>query len=137
MQEALWWQSGVIYQIYPRSIQDSNYDSMGELKGILQRLDHLAQVGVDAIWSSTISPSPIADCGYDVSTCCDVAQFATVAEFDCLVNGSRYSPTQNNSPFCAKSPGRSLSMVLRKATPRRIGNAYLRRDHDVEFGPAK
>jgi alpha-glucosidase len=64
---ALWWQSGVIYQIYPRSFQDSNGDGIGDIEGIIGRLDYLADLGVDAIWISPIFPSPMADSGYDVS----------------------------------------------------------------------
>ena len=64
---ALWWQTGVIYQIYPRSFQDSNGDGVGDLKGIEQRLDYLASLPVDAIWISPIYPSPMADFGYDVT----------------------------------------------------------------------
>ena len=66
MQELAWWQSAVIYEIYPRSFQDSNADGIGDLDGILQRLDYLVQLGVDAIWISPIYPSPMADFGYDV-----------------------------------------------------------------------
>src|ERR1700692_726997 len=64
---ALWWQGGVIYQIYPRSFQDSNGDGIGDIEGIIARLDYLADLGVDAIWISPIFPSPMADFGYDVS----------------------------------------------------------------------
>ena len=62
-----WWQTGIIYQIYPRSYQDSNGDGIGDLKGILHRLDHLQWLGIDAIWLSPVFPSPMADFGYDVS----------------------------------------------------------------------
>lgn len=62
-----WWQSGVIYQVYPRSFQDSNADGIGDLDGITARLDHLVWLGVDALWISPIFPSPMADFGYDVS----------------------------------------------------------------------
>lgn len=62
-----WWQTGIIYQVYPRSFQDSNGDGVGDLKGILERLDHLQWLGVDAIWLSPIFPSPMADFGYDIS----------------------------------------------------------------------
>ncbi|GAB3925930.1 alpha-amylase family glycosyl hydrolase [Larkinella terrae] len=63
----LWWQEGVIYQIYPRSYQDSNGDGIGDLKGILGRLDYLQWLGVTAVWLSPIYPSPMADFGYDIS----------------------------------------------------------------------
>ena len=70
--EYLWWQRGVIYQIYPRSFQDSNGDGVGDLRGIRSRLDYLVDLGVDAIWLSPIFPSPMADFGYDVSDYCDI-----------------------------------------------------------------
>lgn len=62
-----WWQRAVFYQIYPRSFMDSNGDGVGDLQGILERLDYLAELGVDALWISPIYPSPMADFGYDVS----------------------------------------------------------------------
>ncbi|WP_043345748.1 alpha-amylase family glycosyl hydrolase [Belnapia moabensis] len=81
-----WWQSGVIYQVYPRSFQDSNADGVGDLLGILARLDHLVALGVDAVWISPITASPMADFGYDVAdyTGIDPA-FGTLANFDRLV----------------------------------------------------
>src|SRR5215470_3891318 len=68
----LWWQSGVIYQIYPRSFYDGNGDGVGDLGGILARLDYLADLGIDAIWISPFYPSPMADFGYDISNFTDV-----------------------------------------------------------------
>ena len=65
--KSLWWQHGVIYQIYPRSFQDSNTDGVGDLKGIVQRLDYLQWLGIDCIWLSPIYPSPMSDFGYDIS----------------------------------------------------------------------
>ena len=62
-----WWKNAVIYEIYPRSFQDSNGDGIGDLKGITQRLDYLKQLGVDAIWLSPVYPSPQVDFGYDIS----------------------------------------------------------------------
>jgi len=83
----LWWQKGVVYQIYPRSFQDSNGDGVGDLPGITQRLDYLSNtLGVDAIWLSPIYPSPMHDFGYDVADYCDIHPlFGTLADFDRLL----------------------------------------------------
>ena len=62
-----WWQKAVFYQIYPRSFYDSNGDGIGDLKGIISKLDYLQQLGVDAIWLSPHYPSPMFDCGYDIT----------------------------------------------------------------------
>src|SRR5215469_12264322 len=81
-----WWQSGIIYQIYPRSFMDASGDGTGDLQGIIARLDYLAWLGIDAIWLSPIFPSPMADFGYDVSNYVDVDPlFGTLADFDLLV----------------------------------------------------
>jgi 1,4-alpha-glucan branching enzyme len=64
---APWWQSAVLYQIYPRSFQDSDDDGVGDLKGILERLPYLVDLGVEALWLSPVFPSPMADFGYDIS----------------------------------------------------------------------
>jgi alpha-glucosidase len=82
----MWWQEAVVYQIYPRSFQDSNGDGIGDLPGITSRLDHLQYLGVDALWLSPIYPSPLADMGYDVSDYTDVhPDLGTLADFDELV----------------------------------------------------
>jgi alpha-glucosidase len=65
--DELWWRSGVLYEIYPRSFADSNGDGVGDLQGVLDRLDHLSWLGVDGIWLNPTTPSPNADWGYDVS----------------------------------------------------------------------
>src|SRR5689334_4187662 len=81
-----WWQTAVIYQIYPRSFQDSNADGIGDLAGIGTRLPYLAELGVDAMWLSPIYPSPMADFGYDIADYTDIDPvFGTLAEFDALV----------------------------------------------------
>ncbi len=78
-----WWQGATVYQIYPRSFRDSNGDGIGDLKGIEQKLDYIAALGVDAIWLSPVYPSPNRDFGYDVSDYCDIApEMGTMAEFD-------------------------------------------------------
>lgn len=81
-----WWKRGTIYQIYPRSFADSNGDGVGDLEGIRAHLDHVASLGVEAIWLSPVFPSPMADFGYDVSDYCDIdPTFGTLADFDRLV----------------------------------------------------
>ncbi len=87
MQEKLWWQTGVVYQIYPRSYADTNASGIGDLPGITAKLDYLGStLGVDAIWLSPFYPSPMADFGYDVADYCDVDPiFGTLADFDELL----------------------------------------------------
>src|SRR5579871_2851341 len=81
-----WWQTGVIYQIYPRSFQDSNGDGIGDLPGIIRRLEYVAALGVDAIWISPFFKSPMADFGYDIADYRDVDPiFGTLADFDELI----------------------------------------------------
>ncbi|MEY8878789.1 MAG: alpha-amylase family glycosyl hydrolase [Leptothrix sp. (in: b-proteobacteria)] len=81
-----WWRGAVIYQIYPRSFQDSNGDGIGDLPGITARLDHVARLGADGIWISPFFKSPMKDFGYDVSDYRDVDPiFGTLADFDALL----------------------------------------------------
>src|SRR5688500_19540602 len=85
-QNAPWWKSGVIYQIYPRSFQDSNGDGIGDLRGIVARLDYLTWLGADALWLSPIYESPMADFGYDVSNFAGIDPiFGDMDVFDELV----------------------------------------------------
>ena len=83
---APWWRGATIYQIYPRSFADSNGDGIGDLNGITRHLDHVAALGVDAVWISPFFTSPMADFGYDVSDYCGVDPiFGTLDDFDALV----------------------------------------------------
>jgi alpha-glucosidase len=85
-----WWRGSVTYQVYPRSFQDSNGDGIGDLPGITQRLGHIADLGVDAVWLSPFFRSPMADMGYDVSDYTDVDPvFGTLADFDALMARAR------------------------------------------------
>ncbi len=81
-----WWQRGIIYQIYPRSFQDTNGDGVGDLPGIIQRLDYIKSLNIDAIWISPIYPSPMHDFGYDVADYRDIDPiFGTLDDFDRLL----------------------------------------------------
>lgn len=81
-----WWKTGIIYQIYPRSFQDSDGDGIGDLRGIESRLDYLVDLGIDAIWISPIFPSPMTDFGYDISDYRGIdPMFGTLEDFDRLV----------------------------------------------------
>jgi alpha-glucosidase len=83
----LWWQRGTIYQVYPRSFMDSNGDGIGDLPGLIARLDHLRWLGVDAVWISPIYPSPMKDFGYDVADYTGIHPlFGTLEDFDRLVH---------------------------------------------------
>ena len=93
-----WWQTAVIYQIYPRSFQDANGDGVGDLCGIIKRLPYLTELGIDAIWLSPIFRSPMADFGYDISDYMDIDPlFGTIADFDALL---------------AEAHGRGMKLIL-------------------------
>jgi alpha-glucosidase len=86
MSDAPWWRTGAIYQVYPRSFQDTNGDGVGDLAGVEARLDHFVALGIDAIWISPIFPSPMVDFGYDISDYTGVHPlFGTLADFDRLL----------------------------------------------------
>ncbi|GAA0794171.1 alpha-amylase family glycosyl hydrolase [Cupriavidus gilardii] len=83
---SVWWKSAVVYQIYPRSFADANGDGVGDLAGIIERLDHVRALGADTIWLSPIYRSPMADAGYDISDYCDVDPvFGSLADADRLI----------------------------------------------------
>src|SRR3979411_2977818 len=84
-----WWRHGIFYQIYPRSLQDSAGDGVGDIAGIIARLPYLKALGVDAIWLSPIFPSPMADFGYDVSDYVGIDPiFGSLADFDALLTAA-------------------------------------------------
>lgn len=86
MSDPDWWRGAVIYQIYPRSFQDSNGDGIGDLRGIVERLPHIASLGADAIWISPFFTSPMKDFGYDVSDYCDVdPMFGSLSDFGAVI----------------------------------------------------
>jgi len=86
MPSAVWWQYGILYEVYPRSFQDANGDGIGDLRGIVQRLDYLAELGIKGVWIAPFYTSPMADFGYDISDYCNVDRiFGTLADFDQLL----------------------------------------------------
>ncbi len=89
-QNHLWWRDGIIYQIYPRSFADSNNDGIGDLPGIISKLDYLQDLGIDGLWLSPIYPSPDIDFGYDVANYTDIdPKFGTMEDFDLLVKEAK------------------------------------------------
>jgi len=88
IENAKWWKEAIVYQIYPRSFKDSDGDGVGDLKGIIQKLDYIKSLGVTAVWLNPIYTSPNADNGYDVSDYRDIMEeFGTMADFDSLLAG--------------------------------------------------
>lgn len=82
-----WWHTAVIYQIYPRSFQDSNGDGIGDIKGIISRLDYLHTLGINAIWLSPVYKSPNVDNGYDISDYRDIMdEFGSIEDMDELIS---------------------------------------------------
>jgi alpha-glucosidase len=89
MDSYLWWQRGIIYQIYPRSFADSNGDGIGDLQGMLDKLAYLQWLGIDAVWISPLYPSPMADFGYDVCNYTDIHPiFGTLADMDAFIEAA-------------------------------------------------
>jgi alpha-glucosidase len=133
-----WWKTAVIYQIYPRSFQDSNRDGVGDLPGIMRRLPYLTGLGVDALWISPIFPSPMKDFGYDICDYTDIDPlFGTMGDFDALLaaahrNGLRLildfvpNHTSDRHPWFAESSSS-------RANPKR--DWYLWRDPAPGGGP--
>src|SRR6266516_4787029 len=83
-----WWKEAVIYQIYPRSFKDSNGDGIGDLRGIISKLDYIKSLGVDAVWLNPIFSSPNDDNGYDISDYKNImSEFGAMQDFDDLLKG--------------------------------------------------
>jgi alpha-glucosidase len=84
-----WWQKAVFYQIYPRSFADGNNDGIGDFQGIIQKLDYLKSLGIDALWLSPHYPSPLVDCGYDVTDYCGIApEYGSMDLFDSFLEAA-------------------------------------------------
>lgn len=87
---ASWWKNAVVYQVYPKSFQDSNGDGIGDLQGIISRLDYLEKLGIDAIWLSPVYQSPGVDNGYDISDYEAIdPQYGTMADMDELISKAK------------------------------------------------
>ena len=87
MNKEKWWKNAVVYQIYPKSFQDSNGDGVGDIKGIISRMDYLGKLGIDAIWLSPVCKSPQADNGYDISDYQDIdPMFGNVKDMEALIS---------------------------------------------------
>src|SRR6202142_953604 len=83
-----WWKEAVVYQIYPRRFKDDNGDGIGDLKGIISKLDYIKSLGVDVVWLNPIYSSPNDDNGYNISDYRNIMQdFGTMADFDTLLSG--------------------------------------------------
>ena len=97
-----WWRDTVVYQIYPRSFADADSDGVGvgDIPGMIERLDYLAALGVSAVWVSPWYPSPMADGGYDVSDYCDIdPSFGTLADADAFIAGAHARDPEFFSPL--------------------------------------
>ena len=85
-----WWQNSIVYQVYPRSFQDSDGDGTGDIKGIQTRLPYLSEIGIETVWISPVYKSPMADFGYDISDFMDIDPiFGTLEDFKTLVESAR------------------------------------------------
>ena len=125
----LWWKGAVIYQVYPRSFQDSDGDGVGDLPGITRRLEYIEQLGVDAIWISPFCKSPMKDYGYDVADYCAVDPlFGTLADFDALLAEAHRLGLKVMMDFVPQPHQRPASPGSRRAgraatTPRPTGTS--------------
>ena len=136
--ERAWWKEAVFYQVYPRSFADGNGDGIGDLTGLIERLDYLADLGIDAIWLSPHYPSPQVDLGYDVSDFVGVhPDYGTLDDFRTLLDAAhdarhpgrhrpRPQPHVGSAPLVhrvAVEPGQRQAGLVRLARPARRGPA--------------
>jgi len=133
-----WWRGAVLYQIYPRSFADANGDGIGDLAGITAKLDHIAELGVDAIWLSPFFPSPMKDFGYDVADYCGIdARFGTLADFDALRDAAHARGLKLLLDFVPNHSSSEHPWFLESRSSR--GNAkrdwYIWRDPAPDGGP--
>ena len=108
----VWWRDAVVYEIYPRSFQDSNGDGVGDLNGITSRLGYLQGLGIDAVWISPMYPSPQVDFGYDISNYESVdPQYGTLADMDKLIAEAKQTQDSRAARYGAESYVGSASVV--------------------------
>ena len=135
---AYWWQREIVYQIYPRSFQDSNGDGVGDIVGIRRRLDYLKWLGVGAIWISPIYPSPMADFGYDVSNYVDIHPlFGTLEEMDALIAAAHQRKLRIILDFVPNhtSDQHPWFLASRSSRENPYRNWYIWRDPAPDGGP--
>ena len=127
-EQSRWWQGGVFYQIYPRSYADSNGDGVGDLPGIISKLDHLQRLGVSGVWLSPVTCSPNRDWGYDVSDYRDIdPDYGTLDDLDTLVREAGATRHPHPHGPGAEPHERSTPVVRRRAQrPRRCAPRLLR-----------
>ena len=138
MNRAPWWQAATIYQIYPRSFQDSSGDGVGDLAGIIRRLPYLKDLGVDAIWISPFYPSPMKDFGYDISDYCAIDPlFGTMADFDALLAGAHASDLKLILDFVPNHTSDQHPWFLDSRSSREANQRdwYIWRDPAADGGP--
>jgi len=139
LKECIWWKKGIIYQIYPRSFMDSNGDGVGDLKGIISKLDYIQSLNVSCIWLSPIYPSPMKDCGYDIKNYTNIDPvFGDLNDFDELLQGCHErgirlimdlvpNHTSDEHPFFVRSRDEGPAGPMR--------NWYVWRDAAPDGGP--
>ena len=102
-----WWKNAVVYQIYPKSFQDSNGDGIGDIQGIISRLDYLADLGIDAVWLSPVYCSPQDDNGYDISDYQDIdPMFGTLSDMEELIAEAKIRRMNTDGSWKRRRAGR-------------------------------